>query len=241
MWLYERPIAHRGLHNETLTENSMGAFRNAVEHGYNIEIDVHQLKSGEIAIFHDYTLSRVCKKDVALCELTLDDIKGDDYLLPNGEHIPLLTEFIDMVDGKVGIILEVKFAGFSMELEKAVYNIIKGKESYIAVQCFSPTTMRWFREHAPEFQQGFLCTKPLLRLWSPLLKKIKPDYLACNVKCAESSYAKKKAEKNNYKFVIWTVRTKEQIDLCVKAGVNNIIFEKVNLDEVGFKMTDLKN
>ena len=40
MWLFEKPIAHRGLHNKEFTENSMGSFRNAIEHGYNIETDV---------------------------------------------------------------------------------------------------------------------------------------------------------------------------------------------------------
>ena len=52
MWLYDRPIAHRGLHDNANTENSMGAFRNAIEKGYNIETDVHILKSGEVVIFH---------------------------------------------------------------------------------------------------------------------------------------------------------------------------------------------
>ena len=66
MWLFERPIAHRGYHNETATENSMSAFRLAIEKGYNIETDVHLLKSGEVVIFHDNTLNRVCKKNV-LC------------------------------------------------------------------------------------------------------------------------------------------------------------------------------
>lgn len=242
MWLYERPIAHRGLHNETLTENSMGAYRNALEHGYNIEIDVHLLKSGEVVIFHDYTLTRVCGKNVKICDLTLEDIKGDDYLLPSGEHIPLLQELIDLVDGgKVGILLEIKFAGFSHKLEKTVLEMIKGKESYIALQCFSPWTMRWFRNNAPEFLQGLLCTELLLKMVSPMLKKVKPDFLACDVRCAASSYALKKAAENNSKFIVWTVRTKKQIELCKKAGVNNIIFEKINLDEAGFKMSDLKN
>ena len=78
MWLFERPIAHRGLHNETLTENSMGSFANAIERGYNIETDVHLLKSGEVVVFHDNTLKRVCGKDVKISDLTLEDIKSDN-------------------------------------------------------------------------------------------------------------------------------------------------------------------
>ena len=133
MWLFERPIAHRGLHNDVHTENSMSSFANAIEHGYNIETDVHLLKSGEVVVFHDNTLKRVCGKDVKIEELTAADIKGDNYLLPNGEHIPLFSEMLELVDGKVGILLELKFAGFSGKLEKAVADLIKGKESWIAV------------------------------------------------------------------------------------------------------------
>lgn len=242
MWLYEKPIAHRGLHNETLTENSMGAYRNALEHGYNIETDVHLLKSGEVAVFHDYTLSRVCGKDVKISDLTLDDINGDKYLLPCGEHIPLLQDLIDLVDGgKVGILLEIKFAGFSYKLEQAVYDIIKGKESYIALQCFSPYTMKWFRNNAPEFHQGLLSAGVLLQLTSPLLKKVKPDFLAFDVNGALSNFFQKKVKANNYKVLLWTIRTNENLEKAKKANANGIIFEKLNLDEVGFKMSDLNN
>ena len=59
MWLFEQPVAHRGLHDDKATENSMASFRNAIERGYNIETDVHLLKSGEVVVFHDNTLKRV--------------------------------------------------------------------------------------------------------------------------------------------------------------------------------------
>lgn len=235
MWLFERPIAHRGLHDKTLTENSMGSFRAALEKGYNIEIDVHLLKSGEIAIFHDYSLKRVCGKDVKIADLTLEDIKGDDYLLPCGEHIPLLTELIELVEGKTGILLEVKFAGFSYKLEQAVLDIIKGKESFIALQCFSPYTMRWFRKNAPEFCQGLLTASVLLQLESPLLKSVKPDFLAHDVN-AITPYFKKKVAKNNYKTLYWTVRTEKSVVKAIEAKADNIIFEHIDLEKIGFKL-----
>jgi glycerophosphoryl diester phosphodiesterase len=240
MWLYEKPIAHRGLHNETLTENSMGAYRNALENGYNIEIDVHLLKSGEIAVFHDYSLSRVCGKDVKITDLTLADLQGDNYLLPSGEHIPLLTELLEMVDGKTGILLEIKFAGFSYKLEQAVLDIIKGKESYIAVQCFSPYTMRWFRNNAPEFCQGLLSTNFLFQITSPMLKSVKPDFIAYDVNSI-TPYFKKKVAKNNYAVLLWTVRNEKNIETAINIKANNIIFEHVDLEKVGFKITDLQN
>lgn len=43
-------IAHRGLHSETVSENSMEAFRLAIERGYAIEIDVHLTRDDDLAV-----------------------------------------------------------------------------------------------------------------------------------------------------------------------------------------------
>ena len=54
--------AHRGLHdNETdAPENSMAAFRKAVDTGYGIELDVQLTKDRIPVVFHDESLKRVC-------------------------------------------------------------------------------------------------------------------------------------------------------------------------------------
>lgn len=241
MWLFERPIAHRGYHNETATENSMSAFRLAIEKGYNIETDVHLLKSGEVVIFHDNTLKRVCKKNVAISELTLDDIKSDNYLLPNGEHIPLFSELLDIIDGeKNGILLELKFNGFNYDLEKAVYELIKGKESYIAVQAFNPYTSVWFKNNAPEFTRGMLSDLFVFPLTASVWNKGKPDFLAYNIKFIDKCILNF-VEKKNTKLLSWTVRAPKLLAKAIDAKVNNIIFEKLDLDELGFSKDKLKS
>ena len=57
-----RFFAHRGLYdnNSEAPENSMAAFRRAVEHGYGIELDVQLSKDGVPVIFHDFDLARAC-------------------------------------------------------------------------------------------------------------------------------------------------------------------------------------
>ena len=50
--------AHRGLHSEGIPENSMAAFKAALDHGYGIELDVHLLKDGNLAVIHDSLLNR---------------------------------------------------------------------------------------------------------------------------------------------------------------------------------------
>lgn len=242
MWLFEKPIAHRGQHDEITvrTENSMAAFKNAIANGYNIETDVHLLKTGEVVIFHDNTLKRVCKKNVNIKDLTLEDIHGKDYLLPNGEHLPLLQDLLNLVEGtNSGILLELKINGANYDLESAVYELIKGKEDHIAIQSFNPWSVAWFAEHAPEFYRGLLCVNAIKPLGKMMLKKMRPNFWAYDIKGLNESLVSY-LDKNDLKLLSWTIRTPELLQKALSLGVNNIIYEKLNLDELGFDMTKVR-
>ena len=242
MWLFDRPIAHRGQHDDPkqCTENSMAAFRLAVQNGYNIETDVHLLKTGEVVIFHDNTLKRVCGKNVNIKDLSLDDIMGQDYLLPNGEHLPLLTELLELVEGtQSGILLELKINGANYDLENAVYELIKGKEDHIAMQSFNPWSVAWFAEHAPEFYHGLLAVSLIMPLGKMMFKKMRPDFIAYDVKSLNDSIAKY-CDKKGINLLSWTIRTPELLDKALSIGINNIIYEKLDLDQIGFSQSQLK-
>ena len=77
LWLFLRPgrygeaqkqlvygvnHAHRGLHtkDKTVPENSLPAFRAAAEAGYGVELDIQLSRDGQVVVFHDDTLDRVC-------------------------------------------------------------------------------------------------------------------------------------------------------------------------------------
>ena len=74
-WLFERPIAHRGLHDAELPENSIPAFQKAIDCGFNIEIDVHLTLDGHLVVFHDDNLKRVCGVDKLVKICTLEELK----------------------------------------------------------------------------------------------------------------------------------------------------------------------
>jgi len=57
--------AHRGLHGEGRPENSMAAFRAALENGYGIELDIHLLADGNLAVIHDSLLKRTTGAELA--------------------------------------------------------------------------------------------------------------------------------------------------------------------------------
>ena len=87
--------AHRGLHDreQGVPENSMAAFRRAVEHGFGAELDVHLMADGALAVVHDSDLTRVCGRQVCIEDLTAGDLP--DYpLMGTEEAIPLLEDVL---------------------------------------------------------------------------------------------------------------------------------------------------
>lgn len=83
-------IAHRGLfnNNSDAPENSLAAFRNALEHGFGMELDVQLTKDGKLVVFHDFDLKRMCGVHKKLTELTYAEL--EQYSLKNStEKIPL--------------------------------------------------------------------------------------------------------------------------------------------------------
>jgi len=102
-WKY----AHRGLHGEGRPENSMAAFRAALDHGYGIEFDLHLLRDGNLAVMHDSLLKRTTGREGRIEDLTTADLKN--YPLEGtDETIPTFRELLDLYAGKAPLIVELK-------------------------------------------------------------------------------------------------------------------------------------
>lgn len=151
-WLY----AHRGLHdgNRQVPENSLQAFRLAVENGYGMELDVQLTADGQLVVFHDKTLKRVCGVDVTLSNLTYDDLKL--YPLPDGSIIPLFSQVLELVGGRAPIIVEVKYHGSVTANAAAAWEHLKSYKGPYCVESFHPVAMQYFRKHAPDVVRGQL-------------------------------------------------------------------------------------
>ena len=101
-------IAHRGLHNDKYPENSLGAFKRAIRKNYIIEFDVHLLKDGTAVVFHDDNLYRMCGKRKKIKDFTYDELKKIK-LLDTNYTIPTLDSVLKLIEGKVPIIVELKY------------------------------------------------------------------------------------------------------------------------------------
>lgn len=156
-WLFDTPIAHRGLHDAEhgVPENSLAAVDAARRQGYPIELDVRVLRDGGVAVFHDENLERMTGNPVVL--------EGEDSetirtyrLAGTDESIPLLADVLDVIRGKVPLLIELKNFGVPGRLESAVLSALQSYDGRFAVQSFNPFSMGWFKVNAPWITRGQL-------------------------------------------------------------------------------------
>lgn len=152
-WVY----AHRGLHDKPFVpENSMLAFQKALEKGYGIELDVHLLKDGGLAVIHDSSLKRTAGVDVNIEDLTLDQLKNY-HLEGTTETIPTFREVLNLYNGQAPIIIELKAAnGNAAKLSEAVCNALNTYHGPYCIESFDPRCLLWLKRNRPDVIRGQL-------------------------------------------------------------------------------------
>lgn len=147
--------AHRGLWSDSLPENSMAAFRHAVESGFGIELDVRLTADDHLVIFHDDSLLRMCGVDRPISECTLSELRAC-RLKTSNQSIPTLDEFLTMISGRVPLIIEIKPDRRIALLCERLYARLQAYDGVYCVESFHPLAVRWFRRHAPDMIRGQL-------------------------------------------------------------------------------------
>ncbi len=114
-------IGHRGAKGH-LAENTLESIQKALSIGVDmIEIDVHKCASGELWVIHDFTLDRTTDGSGEIAKKNADVIR--DLKIEGRYKIPLLTEVLDLIEGKCQINIELK----GLNTAGPVSNIVKQK------------------------------------------------------------------------------------------------------------------
>lgn len=153
--------AHRGLHSrdKTVPENSLAAFTAAVDAGYGIELDLQLTADGEVVVFHDDDLARMCSVPDKLGDLTFEQLRAL-RLLATDQPIPTLREVLALVDEKVPLIIELKSSKRNTALCQAAWKILRTYDGDICVESFDPRIVRWFKMNVPGLLRGQLTAPP---------------------------------------------------------------------------------
>ncbi len=237
MFLENGLIAHRGYHNinKGIPENSMLSFSEAVRYGYTIELDVRLTKDDKIIVFHDANLKRVCGVNKRVDDLTYKEIL--DYNLFNTNYkIPLFSDVLKLVNGKVGLLIEIKTGKKRRKLEKKLSKMLDDYNGSFAIQSFDPFSLLWFKKHKKEYIIGVLASDFKDRYDINNLKKtiskslifdvlLKADFISYDVKALPNSYVDKK--KNKKLILGWTVKTKSEYEKYIKY-CDNLICDDID-------------
>lgn len=148
------PIAHRGLHGKDAEENTLLAFKRARDAGYGIECDVQLTKDKELVIFHDDDLKRMFSDDGFVREKTLKELQS--FAFSSGEKIPTFREFLELIDGEVPLVIELKGTSMDQELPRLTYEVLKDYKGHYVIESFNPIYLHWYKKNAPHIVRGQL-------------------------------------------------------------------------------------
>ena len=245
--LTARKIAHRGLHGEGrdqfegrpyAAENSMTAFRRAKEAGYAIEIDVHTSSDGVVVIHHDFDLKRVEGIDKKVKELTAKEL-SEVSLSGTADGVPTFREFLDMVNGEVPILIEIKEEGGDHTTTEKLIEELRSYSGEYYVQSFNPLSLGVVRKKLPEAKRGFLCDHHTANENNKGLKYVLLERMLLNAVARPHFISMEKKQARLFplplikklfrpELICWTVRSPEEEEAAVKAGFKNVIFEDYN-------------
>ncbi len=229
-WLCTRPIAHRGLHNTEIPENSLASFRNAVENGFPIELDVQIIDDGTPVVIHDSDLKRMTLTDGYVSNLTKEKLI-ELHLLGTDETIPTFEQVLETINGQTPILIELKNPGRIGELEQKTIDMLNSYSGDFAVQSFNPYSMEYFKKNASGFIRGqlssFMTKKDLSGFYkrhmfnSMKINKISsPDFISYNCDFLPN----RKVSKCDLPVLAWTVRSNTEMER-ISDFCDNIIFE----------------
>lgn len=226
-WVY----AHRGLHGQGIPENSLAAFRRAKNAGYGIELDIHLLKDGNLAVIHDSQLKRTTGASGRIEDLTTDQLK-DYYLEGTDQTIPQFQQVLNLFAGNAPLIVELKCVDNNYaELCKTACNMLDSYKGLYCVESFDPRCIYWLRKNRPDIIRGqltenFFASKSSKLPW--YLKFVlrhqmlnfltRPDFVAYKFRDRKtvSNFLCKKIWR--VQGATWTIKNQQDLDAAVAEG-----------------------
>ena len=226
-WSY----AHRGLHGAGVPENSLAAFQAALDGGYGVELDVHLMKDGNLAVIHDSLLNRTTGQPGRVEDLTTEELS--QYHLEGTEQtIPEFMDVLTLFNGKAPMIVELKpVDGNHAALAEAVCKMLESYKGVFCLESFDPRCLAWLKKHRPDIIRGQLA-EDFLKTRNDLPEHMRfalthlmanftgvPDFIAYRFDHRKNTISLELCRRFwKAKGVSWTLRSKEDYDTAVQEG-----------------------
>lgn len=234
--------AHRGYHNKpSIPENSMAAFKRAIERGWGAELDVHLIKDGSLVVFHDSELKRCTGVDGIIEDLTFEEARSL-RLEGTDEQIPSFDEVLELFEGREPLIIELKaYKGNHFALAEAVCKRLDNYKGEFCIESFDPRAIADVRKLRPNIYRGQLAQDFVTRreglpwyqrivLTNLLLNFMtKPNFIAYRFE-DRANKRNRYCIRHGIQEVCWTIANKKDFDEVIKDGAIPI-FERFDPEE----------
>jgi glycerophosphoryl diester phosphodiesterase len=227
-------------------ENTLASIQLALELGVDrIEIDVQQTKDNKIIVLHDRTLRRTTTGNGFVKKLTYDEIlqfsagfKFNKFY--SNEKVPTLEQVIDLIDGKVELLIETKYSYmYYPNIERHLINIIKNKNAKDWCKIISFNDRALFRinklDSSIKLGKLFVGKHAHLPLSFDKGINIRPlkKYAFVDEVIVKHDYATRaiidKVHDFGKELHVWTVNHEATIQKLIERGVDGIISDYPNL------------
>ena len=240
-WL-QRPIAHRGLHDEAkgIVENSASAVRAAMGAGFAVEVDLQCAAGHMPVVFHDTTLDRLTSESGPVAARNAD-VLSSIPLRNSPDRILLLPALLALVNGHVPLVIEVKSTwARDGKFEANIASMLASYKGPVAVMSFDPYSLAAFREVAPDLPRGLIAERfddqhywSHLTTWQRLAMRnllasaiARPHFIAYDIRALPALAPLVARTLFGLPLIAWTVRTKDERERALRYA-DAMIFEGI--------------
>ena len=215
-------IGHRGAKGH-IAENTLESIQKALDFGVDaIEIDVHKCETGELVVIHDFTLDRTTNGSGEIAKKSLAELKA--LKVENKFRIPLLTEVLDLIEGRCTINIELKGLNTATATSEIIKKYIAERnwkyEDFI-VSSFQKNELFQMRKLDENVLLGIL-SKASVTEAIALGKLLKASAIHPSLGIITRDNVKASHEAG-FKVNVWTVNEPEHIARMQEFGVDGII------------------
>ena len=224
-------ITHRGDRKNGI-ENTIDAIQLAINQGANaIETDIRQTGTGEIVVFHDFSLRRMFNRPGFLGKSSLAELQTVPYVNNINDteyYIDTLDSFLDRFGKSYPINLDAKTIHFfDFKFADKITAIIRNHNlfDHVWISCFNPFLLQILKIKDKNIRTGYLfqrttwihTTYDLISYtdaWHPNHRVLTKGLV-------------KKAQRNGKKIFVWTVNEDEIINKVIQFPIDGIITDNV--------------
>ena len=247
-----RIIAHKG-DSDDAPENTLEAYKTAVENGYKIaECDIRWTSDGEAVLLHDKSINRTARKGKGcflifpkLCKkMTLDELSQYDFSYKYPEYLnkSKITTLEDLLkfskENNLDLYIDLKEkAGFDDEKAKKITEMVKnlGMEDNITWISTSCDYLKSVQKYMPKARLGYLYRKKISDKTIEELDSLNNGKSEVFLDIKNSKVTQKGVDKLHnagYDFEVWTVNNKKEAEKLIKMGCKGITTDKLDKNDI---------